>query len=120
MWDEEQVWQNEYTHNHFMYEIKSNLQKLQKLQKSIIDYLRLNGWYVWKNNSVGTYNKKTGGYIPAQTKGVSDLTAIKNGIVVFIEVKLPNGKQSEHQKEFEKQIINHQYLNQVLLKLLEN
>lgn len=79
----------------------------QKLQKAIIDYLTLKGWFVWKNNNAGVYNPKTGGNIPAQTKGVADLTAIKGGRVIFIEVKSWNGIQSEFQKEFEAKLKAH-------------
>jgi hypothetical protein len=78
--------------------------KESQIQKSIIDYLHLMEWYVWKNNSVGIFNPKTQKYIKAQTRGISDLTAIKDGCVLFIEVKAENGKQSEYQKEFQNQI----------------
>jgi len=37
-------------------------------------------------------------------KGLCDLIAIKNGMVVFIEVKAENGKQSDEQKVFEAKI----------------
>ncbi len=33
-------------------------------------------------------------------KGISDLIACRNGIVLFIEVKTPKGKLSEHQMVF--------------------
>jgi len=75
----------------------------QKEQKAIIDYLRIKGYFVYKNSSVGIYVRKTGKYIPAQTKGIADLTAIKNGQVYQIEVKAPNGKQSDNQKLFQKE-----------------
>ena len=35
---------------------------------------------------------------------MSDLTAIKSGKVLFIEIKTPKGVVSEYQKEFEKHI----------------
>jgi len=37
-------------------------------------------------------------------KGLCDLIAIKNGMVVFIEVKAENGRQSDEQKVFEAKI----------------
>ena len=37
-------------------------------------------------------------------KGLCDLIAVKNGFTVFIEVKAPNGKQSDEQKIFEAKI----------------
>ena len=70
-------------------------------QKAIIDYLRLNGWFVYKNNNIGIYNKKTGSYIPAQTKGIPDLTCIKDSQVYQIEVKINKNKQSDNQKSFQ-------------------
>jgi len=76
--------------------------KEQQIQKNIIDYLRIKGYFVFKNSSVGIYVKKTGKYIPTQTRGVADLTAIKDGQVYLIEVKTDKGVQSEYQKEFQK------------------
>jgi len=75
----------------------------QKEQKNIIDWLKIKGFFVYKNSSVGIYKKSTGSYIPAQTKGVADLTAIKDGQVYQIEVKAPGGRQSDNQKEFQRE-----------------
>ncbi len=76
----------------------------QKEQKAIIDYLKIRGFFVYKNSSVGIYVRKTGSYIPAQTKGIADLTAIKDGKVFQIEVKASSGgRQSENQKDFQKE-----------------
>lgn len=43
--------------------------------------------------------------------GVSDLIAVLPGKVLFIELKLPNGRQSKSQIDFEKRvtILGHQY-----------
>lgn len=71
------------------------------IQKSIIDYLEVIGVFVYKNSTVGIYKKATDSYIPAQTKGVADLTAIRDGQVYQIEVKTKTGRQSDHQKEFQ-------------------
>ena len=71
------------------------------IQKQILDYLSYAGWFVWKNNNVGIYKKSTGSYIPAQMKGIPDLTAIKDGRVLMVEVKTPKGKLSEHQVKFQ-------------------
>ena len=79
--------------------------KESEIQKAVIDYLRLKGWFVWKNNQAGIYKKETGSYIPLQVKGVADLTAIKDGKVVFIEVKTGKGKLSDHQEAFRKAIV---------------
>lgn len=37
-------------------------------------------------------------------KGMADLTACKQGMVVFIEVKTPKGYLSEYQKKFQRDI----------------
>lgn len=72
------------------------------IQKTIIDYLRYSGWFVVKNNTVGIYKQKTGKYIPSQAVGLADLTILKGGRVIMLEVKTPKGKQSDGQIEFEK------------------
>ena len=61
-------------------------------KKAIKMYLNLKGYFVYHNLAgIGVF------------KGIPDLTAIKNGIVWQIEVKAKGGRQSEGQKEFEKQ-----------------
>lgn len=74
----------------------------QELQKEIIKYLTLNGWMVWKNKNI---NRTTGKYITGQQRGVPDLTALKYGIVWFLEIKTEKGRLSEDQKEFGRKII---------------
>ena len=37
-------------------------------------------------------------------KGIPDIIAIKNNRVLFLEIKRPKGKQSEHQKNFQAEI----------------
>lgn len=60
------------------------------IQRQIRDYLQWHGWFVVKiHQSLGSY------------KGIADLYAIKNGRSVWIEVKTPRGRQSEHQRQFE-------------------
>ncbi len=75
--------------------------KEQAIQKQIIEYLTITGWFVIKNNTVGIWKAKTKSYIPNQSKGLADLTAIKNGRVIMIEVKKKYGKQSPNQVEFQ-------------------
>lgn len=76
----------------------------QQIQKQVIDYLTLNGWLVWKNKNT---NRGTGIYLPTHQKGVPDLTALRNGQVVFIEVKTETGKSSSYQEEFQFDITWH-------------
>lgn len=68
-------------------------------KKSIRDWLRFKGWFVYHNLAgLGCY------------AGLADLTAIKGGVVVQVEVKAPvkkgkdkgkAGKQSFNQKTFQ-------------------
>jgi len=66
------------------------------IQNRIRDFLRYNGWYVIRHQqSLGSL------------KGLSDLSAIKNGVTIYVEVKTPRGHQSEYQKEFQEEIEAH-------------
>ncbi|MFH2074725.1 MAG: VRR-NUC domain-containing protein [Pseudomonadota bacterium] len=59
------------------------------IMRQIKHYLELRGWFVYRNHqSLGSY------------PGIPDLTALKNGRVVWIEVKRPRGKISDHQAAF--------------------
>jgi Holliday junction resolvase len=64
-----------------------------EIRRQIQDYLRLKGYFVY-------YNLQGLGCYP----GLSDLVAIKKGIVYHIEIKTPRGKQSDKQIEFQRQI----------------
>lgn len=67
--------------------------KESDIRKQLQDYLRLKGWHVHYNlQGLGCY------------RGISDLTCIKAGRVVFLEVKTPKGKQSDAQVRFQKEI----------------
>jgi Holliday junction resolvase len=52
-------------------------------------------------------------------KGIPDMVAIKKGRVLFLEIKKPTGKQSEHQKEFQ-QNIEYQGGEYILVRCLED
>lgn len=58
-------------------------------KKAIKDFLALRGWY-WYANTAGFASKP----------GIPDMTAIKNGQVVQIEVKSEQGRQSKAQVDF--------------------
>ena len=66
------------------------MQKETIIRKMITDALKVSGWDV-------TYHLQGVG----SRKGFPDLTCMKNGRTVYIEVKTPTGRQSEHQKAFE-------------------
>ena len=66
------------------------MQRETIIRKAITDALKVSGWDV-------TYHLQGVG----SRKGFPDLTAMKNGRTVYIEVKTETGRQSEHQKAFE-------------------
>ena len=60
------------------------------IKKEVKDYLKLRGWFEFPiTQGLGSY------------PGISDIIAVRNGVVLFIEVKTETGKQSGAQKEFE-------------------
>lgn len=66
------------------------------IQAAIKEYLQWHGWMVVKiHQSLGSY------------KGIADLYALKDGVHVWIEVKMPKGRLSEHQEKFRQDVISH-------------
>lgn len=61
------------------------------IRRAITDMLRLDGWDV-------TYHQQG----PMCRKWFPDLTALKSGRTIYIEVKTKTGKQSAYQVEFQK------------------
>lgn len=58
--------------------------------------LSFQGWYVTRiHQSLGSM------------KGICDLTAIKNGVTIYIEAKAPKGKLSKWQEEYMRNITEH-------------
>ena len=67
--------------------------KESDIRKMLQEYLRWKGWHVHYNlQGLGSY------------RGLSDLTAIRNGRVVFLEVKTPTGSQRDDQKIFQAEV----------------
>ena len=57
------------------------------------DYLRLTGWFVIRNHQgLGAH------------RGLSDLTCIKDGRVLWVETKTPQGRLSQYQQGFKRDI----------------
>ena len=66
------------------------------ISKQIVAALKYSGWLVIKNfQTFGSY------------KGLSDFTIIRDGEVIFLEIKRMNGKQSTYQKTFQHDVIGH-------------
>ena len=75
---------------------KKPKQTENQIQSAIREYLQYNGWFVIRNQqSLGSL------------KGLADLTAIRNGKVLWIEVKTPKGRLSEWQTKFKAEIEAH-------------
>lgn len=69
-------------------------------QKKVRVELTKKGFTSFRINVMGGYSKD-GRYIPPSVpKGFSDLIAIRDGKVMFIEVKVGKNKPSENQKKF--------------------
>jgi len=71
----------------------------KKIELEIKDYLTKTGWFVFKISQPSSHSRNI--------NGIADLYAIKNGVSVWIEVKTPQGKQSESQMIFQNNIIGH-------------
>ena len=71
-----------------------------EIKADIREYLEKTGWYAF---NVAQFNKK--GY--KIHGGISDLIAIKNGQVLFIEIKTQTGTLLESQVKFSKEIVEH-------------
>ena len=66
------------------------------IQNAIRDLLRMDGWLVIR------HQQNLGSYL-----GLTDLSAVKDGKTIYIEVKTPTGRQSAYQKQFQKDIEEH-------------
>ncbi len=73
-------------------------------QKAILDYLALKRVFHYRNNSGGFTDANKHFYRFGAT-GSPDIICVIKGQFVGIEVKAPKGKQSEHQKKFEQNVI---------------
>jgi len=66
------------------------------ISKQIVAALKYSNWMCIKNfQTFGSY------------KGLSDFTIIRDGEIIFLEIKRKTGKQSEFQKTFERDLIEH-------------
>ncbi len=63
------------------------------IKKAVKQYLTLQGWFIFPIlQGLGAF------------KGISDFIAVKNGRVLFLEIKTPMGTLSENQQRFGTQI----------------
>lgn len=81
--------------SHIIYNIIMALEK--DIRRSIKDFLKKTGWFVFPVFQGGMYSYP----------GISDYIAVRDGIVLFIEVKNERGNQSPDQKNFENNVNDH-------------
>lgn len=87
-----------------------------QIKKSILEFLELYAkkapFLFWNQESVGIFDAKKGIYRKKKSRfqknGIADIILVKNyydlPCIIFLEVKAPGGKQSDDQKEFEKEV----------------
>jgi len=82
----------------------------KEIQYTIIQYLEYqkNLYFIRTNSFAGSFLRRNGsaGYIKNNKAGCPDIIVLKNGRFIGLEVKTDKGKQSDLQKEAEKQIKN--------------
>jgi len=71
-----------------------------RLQLQIIHYLRACGHIVGKTKTMGVRRGRAYCFDPYTFRGFPDLTVFCPQLI-FIEVKAPNGRQSEAQRDFQ-------------------
>lgn len=78
----------------------------KEIENQILDWLKTQGIFAWKNQSVGIYDpvKKTFRNLSRhQLRGVPDILGLlPSGRMLAIEVKSKTGRVSEAQKEFQR------------------
>lgn len=66
------------------------------IKQHVKQYLKIRGWFIFSIlQGMGAY------------KGIADFYIIKDGRGVWLEIKTPKGKQSEHQIKFQADIEEH-------------
>jgi len=91
------------------------------IQKQILDYLSYRPGKYWRQNTgamVAEYKGRKR-FMKFGINGCADITGVKDGRRVEIEVKQPKGKQSESQKQFQ-ELIESQGGLYVLARSLED
>lgn len=84
-----------------------NIEKESDIQNAICEYLARKKYFFWRSNNTPISDIRNGKRffrsLPKYARhGVPDIIVIHKGLFMGIEVKTAIGKQSDHQKEFEK------------------
>lgn len=76
-----------------------------ELTSAISQYIESKGGYAFRVNTQGNYSEKQGRFIlSGATKGVSDLVACYDGLLIGIEIKIGRDQQSDVQKRFQERV----------------
>src|SRR5574343_338698 len=75
-------------------------QSENEVKKAIKEWLEWHNYKVFRINNGGVYNAKRKQFIYHGKAGFSDMVAIKEPIILFIETKAPGKSCSEAQEEF--------------------
>jgi hypothetical protein len=73
---------------------------------SICDYLAYKKHFFWRNNVIPVYSVKNKAFIrmPKYSRtGLPDIIVINDGFAIGLEVKNEKGRQSDNQKQIEKE-----------------
>ena len=74
------------------------------IQKAILQYLKAKKIFHYRQNS-GAFQTVGGGYMrTSSVNGLPDIVAIQEGIYIGLEVKTQNGRQSDAQKDIQREI----------------
>lgn len=82
---------------------KGSKQTANNLTKSVLDYMTLNGFKVWRQNNIAAFDSKIKGYRKFNgLKGVADVIGYckSTGVFVAVEVKVGKDKLSPEQTLF--------------------
>ena len=88
--------------------------KESSIQTSVEQVLRLyerRGKCLYIKNNSGAYKTERGAFVRFGKKGSSDFMLFLTGKTFFLEVKTPSGRQTQGQKDFQRQVeaLGHQY-----------
>jgi hypothetical protein len=78
--------------------------KESDIQRQILDYLALKRVFHYRNNS-GAFKDSHNHFYRFGALGSPDIICVIDGQFVGIEVKAPKGRQSDHQKAFQANLV---------------
>jgi hypothetical protein len=98
--------------------IQGDHKKESAIERDILRWLNDGGrCYAFKVHSVGMFDSTTGNFrksSPFAVNGISDVICVRDGRVMFLEIKRPGGKQSGDQIKFMKAVRSKGVLYEVL------